>query len=268
MTPKLGRARVRAHEQRRLLRPRSRPRSTTTASATSPTTRPRRSPGCSSAAGSPTGHGHRPRLRLRDPRRRACPTSATTCSASTSPPDMLELAERNAPRASSATSRSSTRRSRRRSRSPRSARRSTTRPTRAPGSTRPTTVARRVYDALAPGGVFLFDVATPGRNLGLEVRERIHDHDDWMLMHAGRRRPATSSTGASRSTRREPDGRYTRIDEHHVIHLYDPDALRALLDGRSASTVETRPSYGATRRTPRRRGLDRVRRDEAGELSR
>ena len=42
-------------------------------------------------------------------------------------------------------------------------------------------VARRVYDALAPRGIFLFDVATPGRNLGMEVRERIHDHDDWML---------------------------------------------------------------------------------------
>ncbi|MGZ4736432.1 MAG: class I SAM-dependent methyltransferase, partial [Acidimicrobiia bacterium] len=103
-----------------------------------------------------------------------------------------------------------------------------------------TEVAQRVYDALAPGGVFLFDVATPGRNLGMEVRERIHDDDDWMLcMRAteiGNRldRRITIYT-------REPDGRYTRIDEHHVTHLYDPDGLRgALVD--IGFEVEMRPS--------------------------
>ncbi|MGZ4800791.1 MAG: class I SAM-dependent methyltransferase [Acidimicrobiia bacterium] len=108
-----------------------------------------------------------------------------------------------------------------------------------------TEVAQRVYDALAPGGVFLFDVATPGRNLGMEVRERIHDDDDWMLcMRAteiGNRldRRITIYT-------REPDGRYTRIDEHHVTHLYDPDGLRgALVD--IGFEVEMRPSYGGER---------------------
>ena len=46
-------------------------------------------------------------------------------------------------------------------------------------------LARRVYDALAPGGVFVFDVSTPGRNLGMDVRHVFHDHDAWMLgMHA------------------------------------------------------------------------------------
>ena len=93
------------------------------------------------------------------------------------------------------------------------------------------------YDALAPGGIFLFDVATPGRNLGLDVRERIHDHDDWMLsMHA-------TETGDRLDRRitiytREADGRYTRTDEHHVIHLYDANAL-ARCSSTSASTVET-----------------------------
>lgn len=108
-----------------------------------------------------------------------------------------------------------------------------------------TTVARRVYEALAPGGVFLFDVATPGRNLGMEVRERIHDHDDWMLcMRAteiGNRldRRITIYT-------REPNGQYSRIDEHHVTHLYDPGALREVLVG-IGFEVETRPSYGFDR---------------------
>ncbi len=106
-------------------------------------------------------------------------------------------------------------------------------------------VARRVYDALAPGGIFLFDVATPGRNLGLEVRERIHDHDDWMLCMKA------TETGDRLDRRitiftREPNDRWARIDEHHVVQLYDVDALRALLVD-IGFTVETQSSYGAER---------------------
>jgi SAM-dependent methyltransferase len=106
-------------------------------------------------------------------------------------------------------------------------------------------VARRVYDALAPGGIFLFDVATPGRNLGLEVRERIHDHDDWMLCMKA------TETGDRLDRRitiftREPNDRWARIDEHHVVQLYDPDALRALLVD-VGFTVETQASYGTER---------------------
>jgi SAM-dependent methyltransferase len=106
-------------------------------------------------------------------------------------------------------------------------------------------VAQRVYDALAPGGVFLFDVANPGRNLGMEVRERIHDHDDWMLC-------MRATEMGNRLDRRitiytlEPNGQYSRIDEHHVIHLYDADALRDLLT-KVGFVVETRASYGRER---------------------
>jgi SAM-dependent methyltransferase len=108
-----------------------------------------------------------------------------------------------------------------------------------------TEVARRVYDALAPGGVFLFDVATPGRNLGMEVRERIHDHDDWMLCL---RATETTDRLDRRITiySRDGDGRYTRTDEHHVTHLYDPKALRALLVA-TGFEVETQESYGMYR---------------------
>jgi SAM-dependent methyltransferase len=108
-----------------------------------------------------------------------------------------------------------------------------------------TTVARRVYDALAPGGVFLFDVATPGRNLGMEVRERIHDADDWMLCM---RATEIGNRLDRRITiySREPDGHYSRIDEHHVTHLYEPDALRAALT-EIGFDVETQPSYGSDR---------------------
>jgi SAM-dependent methyltransferase len=108
-----------------------------------------------------------------------------------------------------------------------------------------TALARRVHAALAPGGVFLFDVATPGRNLGLDTRERVHDQGDWVLtMRATEegdrldRRIAIYSRGS--------DGRYERVDEHHVVHLYDPDELGRVLT-EVGFTVETRTSYGAER---------------------
>jgi SAM-dependent methyltransferase len=106
-------------------------------------------------------------------------------------------------------------------------------------------VARRVYDALAPGGIFLFDVSTPGRNLGLDVRERIHEGDGWMLTM---RATETSDQLERKITiySRKSDGRYARTDEHHVIHLYDPDAVRATLT-EIGFTVETRASYGESR---------------------
>ena len=112
-----------------------------------------------------------------------------------------------------------------------------------------TAVAARVFEALAPGGVFAFDVSTPGRNLGLDVRHVFHDYDTWMLgMHA--------TEGDHTLDRRivilmrEPGGGYRRVDEHHVLVLYDVAAVTAALEGVGFS-VEIRPSYTAvTASTP------------------
>ena len=104
----------------------------------------------------------------------------------------------------------------------------------------------RVHDALAPGGVFVFDVSTPGRNLGLDVRHVFHDHDTWMLgMHATER--------GDRLVRRivilvrEADGRYRRVDETHDLCLYEPAAVTTVLED-AGFTVERRASY--TESTP------------------
>ena len=116
------------------------------------------------------------------------------------------------------------------------------------------TVARRVRGSLVPGGVFVFDVSTPGRNLGQLVRHVFHDQDTWMLgMHA----TETNAPGTpARLDRRivilvrDADGRYRRIDEHHRLELYDPDAVVAELHA-AGFAVEVRPSYTeATPSTP------------------
>src|SRR6185312_2056735 len=85
-------------------------------------------------------------------------------------------------------------------------------------------LATRAYAALAPGGVLVFDVSTPGRNLGLDVRHVFHDDDDWLLgMHA-------TEAGERLERRivilvRDDDGRYRRVDETHVLCLYEPEAV-------------------------------------------
>jgi len=91
-------------------------------------------------------------------------------------------------------------------------------------------LAERVVDALVAGGVFLFDVAGPGRAGSTGSTRQFHRRDDWCLGMI-----ATESEQGGRLDREitifvsEDDGRYRRVDEHHVLRLYDRDALASLL---------------------------------------
>jgi SAM-dependent methyltransferase len=107
-------------------------------------------------------------------------------------------------------------------------------------------LARRIRGSLVPGGVLLFDVATPGRNGAGPVHQQWEDHDGWTLYMC-----AEESADGVRLDRRitiftrDADGRYRRVDEHHVLVLYTVDAVLALLRGAGfAATVESR--YGPT----------------------
>jgi hypothetical protein len=81
----------------------------------------------------------------------------------------------------------------------------------------------RVREALAPDGVFLFDVATPGRGGASTTREVFHDHDTWSLLLRAEERDHVE---VRRLTlfRRSGDA-YARSDEEHVVRLFDPDAV-------------------------------------------
>ena len=97
-----------------------------------------------------------------------------------------------------------------------------------------------MFAVLPPDGVFLFDVAAPGRNVGHEVRHQFHDQAAWLLgLHA----TEVDQTLDRRIVIliRELDGRYRRVDEHHVLVLY-PVADVEILE-RIGFTVETRAAY-------------------------
>lgn len=108
----------------------------------------------------------------------------------------------------------------------------------------PTDLFERIRASLAPGGLFLFDVAMPGRHGPDRVRDRFHDRGDWtLLMHAvesdDRRRLDRFVTIFARTA----DGRYERTDEHHVLRLCEPTALVASLDA-AGFAVERLDGYG------------------------
>jgi SAM-dependent methyltransferase len=92
-----------------------------------------------------------------------------------------------------------------------------------------TRLAAGVHAALEAGGTFLLDLSGPGRCGPLGVTEKFHRADRWCLGMT-----ATEDSGARRLDREitiftERDGRWDRTDEHHVLHLYEPDEVAARL---------------------------------------
>jgi SAM-dependent methyltransferase len=109
-------------------------------------------------------------------------------------------------------------------------------------------LADRVAAALVPGGLFLFDLSTPGGN-GLDpVRRQWHDRDEWTLYLEARENP-TEHILDRRITifRRTGPDTYRRTDERHVLRLFEPDAVVAEL---AAAGLETEVLAGYPSDTP------------------
>ena len=92
-------------------------------------------------------------------------------------------------------------------------------------------LAARVHAALGPGGVWLFDVAAPGRGGPARRAEVFHRRDDWCLgvitteSDDGRRLDRAITIFTASKT-----GAYRRADEHHVLRLYREAEVRAVLE--------------------------------------
>jgi SAM-dependent methyltransferase len=83
----------------------------------------------------------------------------------------------------------------------------------------------RLHAALAPGGVLLFDVATPGRE-GTEPRRAWHEGDGWLVCMEARANPeGTELTRRIATFLRAGDAGWRRSDETHTLSLYDPAIL-------------------------------------------
>jgi SAM-dependent methyltransferase len=101
-------------------------------------------------------------------------------------------------------------------------------------------LARRAHDALAPGGVFVFDVSTPGRGGPTGRRDRVHEGDDWFLA-------MIATEDGDTLVRRHAiferaNDAWIRHDETHVLRLYDADVVIATLRD-AGFDVEVRDGY-------------------------
>jgi SAM-dependent methyltransferase len=105
-------------------------------------------------------------------------------------------------------------------------------------------LATRVRAALAPGGVFVFDVATPGRGGPDRRRDRFHDDENgWSLgMQSTESDDRTTLERRITIFVREGDTGYRRVDEIHTLRLYGADVVRDALVA-AGYDVEVRSGY-------------------------
>jgi len=89
---------------------------------------------------------------------------------------------------------------------------------------------RRVFDALRPGGVFVFDVAGPGRARVDGSTVRTVAGDDWVVLV--RRKEARGRLERAITTFRREGRGWRCTDETHVLALYRP---REVLDDLAAA---------------------------------
>jgi SAM-dependent methyltransferase len=102
---------------------------------------------------------------------------------------------------------------------------------------------RRVHDALDPGGLFIFDVATPGRVLGDGPQKSYRENGDWAVLFE-----AEEDKTRRRLTRRITSFRrvgelYRRDREVHRLRLFDPPKLARQLRA-AGFRVRTLSGYG------------------------
>ena len=106
----------------------------------------------------------------------------------------------------------------------------------------------RVYQALNPGGIFLFDIRTPAALAAVDGQVFLDEDEDvycvWRGSYSPRRRLCTYGMDIFR---READGRWSRGEEVHEEYAYEPEELEAYLKEAGFSAVK---QYGPLKMRP------------------
>lgn len=100
-------------------------------------------------------------------------------------------------------------------------------------------LAGRVHAVLVPGGVWLLDLSGPGRGGPEGTVQRFHRADRWCLGMVATEDAHRRQLDREITIFTEHDGTWHRVDERHVLHLYDPDDVaERLADAGFAVVVE------------------------------
>jgi SAM-dependent methyltransferase len=110
---------------------------------------------------------------------------------------------------------------------------------------------QRIYHALAPGGLFIFDVVVPGHVAPGETLKSFTEGEDWIVLVEKQEDPIQQILTRRIITLRQIEGLYRRNDEVHQQRLFDRDALaKALIQ--NGFQVEICDRYGEFRLPPAR----------------
>lgn len=104
---------------------------------------------------------------------------------------------------------------------------------------------RRVYAALRPGGIFVFDVLGPGQASGGPVRG-FSTGPDWAVLNEKEEDTEKSTMERRIVSFRKVGDLYRRTDEVHRVRLYGPEEISAGLN-RAGFEATAMDSYGRNR---------------------
>lgn len=125
--------------------------------------------------------------------------------------------------------------------------------------TRPAALKRtfqRVYQALAPGGLFLFDVKTPLALEGADGQTYLDEDDDLFCVWRGEYSPRRRVCGYGLDLFvREEDGSWSRGGEYHEEYAYALEELEGFLGEAGFRHIKV---YGDKTMRPPREGAQRV----------
>ncbi|NJM76728.1 MAG: class I SAM-dependent methyltransferase [Acaryochloridaceae cyanobacterium RU_4_10] len=110
---------------------------------------------------------------------------------------------------------------------------------------------QRIYHALSPGGVFIFDVVVPGHVAPRETLKSFTEGEDWIVLVEKQEDPTQQTLTRRIITLRKVDGLYRRTDEVHRQRLFDRYTLSEALN-RKGFQVAVSDRYGAFSLLPAR----------------
>lgn len=115
---------------------------------------------------------------------------------------------------------------------------------------------RRVYQALAPGGLFLFDIKTPAALEGADGQIYLDEDDGLFCVWRGGYSPKRRVCGYGLDLFvREEDGGWSRGGEYHEEYAYTTDELDGFLTEAGFRDVR---QYGDKAMSPPKEGAQRV----------
>jgi SAM-dependent methyltransferase len=102
---------------------------------------------------------------------------------------------------------------------------------------------QRIYQALSPGGVFVFDVAEPGQITSGDTMKGFTEGTDWIVLVEKQEDRKSSTLMRRIVTFRKIENYYRRSDEVHHLRLYAAADIAEMLSA-AGFKVETMQRYG------------------------